>query len=489
MRLRLLMRSWIAAAAGLLWATAGIAQDRVLTTAELLASSERFYPQIVQSLAERRAAQGRELEASGAFDLVFSADGFSRLNGFYDGTAVSTTVSKRLRPFGASVYGGYKLSEGDFPIYEDASFTNSGGSLRLGMLFSLIRDRDIDKQRFELDDAALALRDAELDILLTKVGVQQRALVEYWTWVRAGRQLRIFQNLLRIADERQEGFETQIKQGARAEIFRTENLQNITRRQILVTRAQRDLQLAANSLSIYYRDANGRPVVPTPDQLPPGVPLSEIDTGSLDESEGTAQAVTTRPELAQLRTAIEREQNRMALNENALKPELDVRLELQTGLGAVAEGGPSRDSTDTVVGFTFSVPLEQRAERGRLERSRAELDAKRAAAQLRREQIELEVRNLVLDIRFARELLALAAEEVRQSEIMRAAELRRFQSGASDFFLVNLREETAADARIRLNDAEYRIRLARANYDAATVNLERLGISEQWMQAQGLIDP
>ena len=104
------------------------------------------------------------------------------------------------------------------------------------------------------------------------------------------------------------------------------------------------------------------------------------------------------------------------------------------------------------------------------------LNAQRAEQQLREEQVTVEVRNLVVDLRVARELLSLAAQEVRQSELLRASELRRFDSGASDFFLVNLREEAAADARIKLLDAEYKTRVARANLDAATVNLERLGL-------------
>ena len=146
------------------------------------------------------------------------------------------------------------------------------------------------------------------------------------------------------------------------------------------------------------------------------------------------------------------------------------------GLGAIAEGGPSRDSTDTIVGVTFSVPLQRREARGKIDRSRATLNAQRAEQQLREEQVAVEVRNLVVDLRVARELLSLAAQEVRQSELLRASELRRFDSGASDFFLVNLREEAAADARIKLLDAEFKTRVARANLDAATVNLERLGL-------------
>jgi len=42
---------------------------------------------------------------------------------------------------------------------------------------------------------------------------------------------------------------------------------------------------------------------------------------------------------------------------------------------------------------------------------------------------------------------------------------------------VNIREEVAANARIKLLEAELETRLSRANYDAATVDLGRLGLS------------
>ncbi len=344
------------------------------------------------------------------------------------------------------------------------------------MLFSLLRDRDIDSRRFGETDAALGIREAELDTLLTKIGVQRRALVAYWTWVATGRQLEIYENLLRIGIERQDALEQQVARGARAQIFLTENMQNVTRRQSLVTAARRDLALAANTLSFYYRDANGRPQVPSVTQLPPGTPLDALAITALPSKEATDTAIAQRPELQLLRTAIERERNRIELSENAMKPRFDLKLEVQEGLGGIQEGGASRDSTDTVVGFSFSVPLQRRSERGRLNRSRAELEAKRQAQQLRIEQGELEVRNLLLDLDVSRQLLVLAVQDAALSEILRSAEARRFESGASDFFLVNIREETEADARIKLYAAELEIRVARANYDAATVDLNRLGI-------------
>lgn len=448
-----------------------------LLVEDVLSSSGTHFPMILQSMAQRRAAEAKTTEALGAFDLVFSAEGFSRLGGFYSGTAVEGIAKQRFRRFGSSVYAGYKLSDGTFPIYEDVNFTNSGGAVKVGLLFSLMRDRDIDRQRFRETDAMLELEQADIDLLLTRIGVQQKAIVAYWRWVNAGRQLKIYEELLRIANQRQTGLEEQVRRGARAAIFLTENLQNIVGRQTFVASARRDVQLAANALSLYYRDSRGRPLVVTEDRLPPGSPLNEIYNLSIPRAEiPISEALAQRPELALLRTAIERQRNRIALAENNLKPRIDLNMEIQEGLGGVAEGGVSRDSTDPIVGVTFSVPLQRREARGQLDRSRAELEARQQEQQLRYDQIELEVNNLLVELTVARELLMLAAQEVQQSELMRVAEQRRFDSGASDFFLLNIREETAANARVRMMQAELLTRVARANYDAATVNLESLGI-------------
>jgi len=143
-----------------------------LTLEAVLESSNRHFPGILESLAARRAAEAAQLEAGGAFDLVFESEGFSRLDGFYDGTALEVTAKRPLRPLGASLYAGYRLSDGRFPVYEDVNFTNTGGALKAGVMFSLLRDRDVDERRVGELTANLELREAELELLMTRVGVQ-----------------------------------------------------------------------------------------------------------------------------------------------------------------------------------------------------------------------------------------------------------------------------------------------------------------------------
>lgn len=445
---------------------------------EVLAASERHFPSILQSMADRQGAAGRLLESQGAFDVVFAADGLDWMDGFYDGTAMSGKVLKPLRPLGAQIYGQYSLSNGDFPIYQDENFTNNAGQAKLGFLFSLLRDRDIDPRRFGQIDAELALQQADLEVLLTKVGVQQRALEAYWQWVASGQQLAVYESLLKIALEREVGLEREVTSGRRAAIFITENRQNITRRQTLATTSERDFRVAANRLAFFLRDSDGQPLEPPKQRLPAEDQFGELPPKPLAEALEMDSLLARRPELMILQTGAERALQKIALSQNELKPRLDLNFELAEGLGSIGEGGASRDGTDAIIGFTFTVPLERRQAKGRIIQAQAQLESLRQEQRRIEDSVEIQLRNIVLELDIALQLMALAAQDVELSEAMRRAEVRRFEAGASDFFLVNIREETAADARVRYYAAYQRTRVAQANFDAATVNLARLGIND-----------
>ena len=65
-------------------------------------------------------------------------------------------------------------------------------------------------------------------------------------------------------------------------------------------------------------------------------------------------------------------------------------------------------------------------------------------------------------------------KDVEQSLAMQEAESKRFQNGASDFFLVNVREETAANAQILRFSTILAQWTAHANYVAATMDFAAL---------------
>lgn len=443
---------------------------------DVLRSAALHFPSLVKAEAERDAREGERVSALGGFDTQLESNGFDRLSGYYNGRTVTGGVSRRFREFGSEVYSSYSVSNGTFPIYEDKYFTNEAGELKLGVLFSLLRDRTIDDLRFAEVDTQLAVREADIELLLTRIEVQQRALVAYWQWVQAGHALAAYKNLLQIAVDRQSALETEVESGRRAQIFLVENQMNITRRQSLVASASRDFAIAANRLAMFWRDTDGAPNVPSPEVLPPIDKLSQPVVRPTEAE--ILETLANRPELRLLKTAMARTERSLALAENDLKPRLDFNMEVAQPFGPIGEGGVSRDESEAIIGFTFSIPLENRKAKGKIATNRSKLRALEAEQQRTSESLRIELRNLLAALEAARSLEQLAILEVDQTAQLQVAEIKRFENGASDFFLVNLREQAAANAQIKLVNARADLAVAQARYDAAMLNLERLQLAD-----------
>lgn len=446
-----------------------------LTLATVLESSLRHFPQVLAATEKIRAQAGKQLAAEGAFDLRLENDSYARTSGFYDGRITDTRLVKPLPGWNTRLYGGYRVSDGEFPIYEDESFTNDGGEFKLGVVFSLLRDRDIDSRRFALRDSTLALVQTEIEARITQIRVQHAATQAYLGWLAAGRALDIYRDLLALAEARQTGLEERVRDGDLARVYLNENQQYILKRRGRVTEAERALANAANGLALYLRDPAGRPQPPPAARQPGRWPdLGHVDMTVLEAT--IAATLAERPELGIVAADLERERNRLALGENALKTRLDLNLETSRDLGA---GSITRDGTDSLVRLDITVPLERRTGHGRVAEARANLSRLELDRQLLNERIGVEVRNIANDITAAERFLALATLEVEQAAILEEAERERFADGASDFFVVNLREEASADARVRRIEARLGYLRALADFYAATVQVDRFLIPRE----------
>ena len=447
-----------------------------LTPDEVLRSSALTFPQVLEAFEREAAARADQLGADGAFDLLLKGEYYDRLSGTFSGGFAKAEARQPLRPLGAEVFGSYRLSDGRFPIYENINNTNQAGEVKVGALFSLLRNRDIDSRRFAIEDTRLAASQAQLDVLLVRLNVQHEALRAYWRWVAAGEEIRVFEELLEIAEARQVGLAREVNEGARARIALTENEQNLLRRRTLLEQARRDFLVASNSLGFYLRGENGQMVVPTREMLPDLERMKSVARPEVLAATPVSEVIQNRPELQTFKLALERANNRVALRQNDLQPSLNASVELSRDFGAVGDGGPTFDSTDTVVGLTFSVPLQRRTARGALQRAEAELRETELRQRRITDQITTDVANILTGLGAAIKLADLADAELKQANAMVQAERTRFRLGAGEFFLVNAREETAANAQIEAIRAELNGRLAEASYNAATMNLKALGL-------------
>ena len=446
------------------------ARQAPLFLGEVLESSRIHAPQVLEALARLRGAEGRLLSAQAAFDTIFSASAETRLSGFYNGRDIEAKITQPLGNLGGYAYGSYRASGGRFPTYEDERFTNQLGEIKAGAVLALMRDRLIDDRRFGRVQAETDVAVADADRLMVAIGVQTRAIQTYNNWLVAGLRLGIYQDLLKLAQNRQAGFRRQVTEGARPSILLTENEQNILRRQSLVVQSEQALAMAATALSLYLRDPDGRPLVPDaarlPDALPPPLPRSAVP-GDLAMARPDLRTIDIRMQLARARIALDR---------NAFLPKLDLKVEASRDLGDIGFGGRSRSGTESKVGLTFTLPLQQSAARGRIAQTNAEIDAFRQRRRFLEDQIIIDISAIDIAVTKSAQLAILARDEAERARTMAAAEQRRFTLGASDFFLVNVREEAAADAEVRRLDAAFRQIVANADLAAATADLDRLGL-------------
>lgn len=453
--------------------------DTALTAGPLLPeavlrSSVLTFPAILEAFEREAAARSDQLSADGAFDLMLKGDAFDRLTGFNDGGAVRAQAIQPLQPYGAQIFGGYTLSNGRLPTSQSSFNSNEFGRFNVGALFSLLRDRDIDPRRFAIEDTRLATSQARLDVMLVQVNVQQEALRAYWRWVAAGEEIRVFEELLEIAEARQIGLTREVNEGARARIALTENERNLLNRRARLEEAKRNFATAANSLGFFLRGSDGQMIVPAREQLPDVDKLKAIPPIETLLAVPISDVIRSRPELENFRIALERAGKRVELRRNDLQPRLDANIELATGIGAL--GSPTGDTTGAAVGVTFSVPLQRREARGRLQRAEAELRETELRQQRITDQIITDVGNIIENLTAALKITALAEAEVKQANAMVQAERTRFRLGAGEFFLVNQREEDAANAQISAIRADLSGRLAEASFNAATMNLPALGL-------------
>jgi outer membrane protein TolC len=445
-----------------------------LTLAEVLRASLRASPQIVEQLARERQARSRALTAEGAFDTVFDVESRSRVLGYYDGAVVEGRATRPFTDNGGYVYGNYRVSRGDFPVYEDEKYTNKVGEAKIGVLYALLRDRLIDERRTRRIVAASDIDVARFERNAVEIGVQTRTVVAYQNWVVAGLRLRTYRDLFALAESRRGAIQRQVQLGAKPDILLTENDQNLVRRRALVVRSEGDFQAAANALSLYYRDDQGQPVVVDAGRLP-------ADARALSGVKTTATRLdpeAVRPDLQSVLARVDQSLARLALAENDLKPRFDLRAEMGKDIGAEGPGGPSRTPTEAVVGFRFSIPLQNRAAKGKLAEARADIEALQARSRFLRDQIAVEVDGIGVALTAAERLAQTAEEEFALADRLAVAERRRFELGSSDFFLVNQREETATDAAVRLIEARGRIAAARADLAAATADRAALGLDD-----------
>ncbi len=445
--------------------------NQILRVEEVVKSAIKNYPKILSHYDKIKAAESNLLASKGFFDIRLKQNYSDRTRGYYDGKVYNAEIEKNLGTLGSKIYGGYRKSYGKFPDYEGGSITNNDGELRAGAKFSLLKDRDIDQNRLSLILGNLSVEEAKIELENIKMEIARDATKAYWTWVASGNIMQIYENLYQLSLHRQSQLEIKSQKGDIANIIVVENRKNLLKRKASLAKIRQEFEASSIYLSLFWRDNNGNPKKPKIENL------SKVDNDSLkilndiEIKKSQEKALLERPEIRLINLKSNQQSNELKYAKNLLQPELDVDFGISQDKG---NGLESRSQTNNYANLSFSFPLQQREAKGKIGASEAKISALKYEKSLLEDQIKVEIDQVIIKLLTIFETHSLLKEESKLAEILQNAEAEKFTHGASNFFLVNLREQDFAVSKASVIEVFKEYQNAIADYNLATFNMVNL---------------
>jgi outer membrane protein TolC len=418
-------------------------------------SSLRNHPLILAALERMRAGEEAVTGARGAFDAKVVSDYKRQTKDVYKTTLSRTQLEKPLRFANSKIYGGTEQisnpSGALAPIYNTGNPTaQTGNYTLLGLKFSLWKDLLIDPDRAALRNAKFDARIAKADKLLTELDIARLSQLAYWEWVTAQKVKNAYEDLLKNGEMRNEYLVTRSKRGDVAQILVTENEQYVASRKGSYQAAKERLLRAEFALSLFYRDEEGNPIIPTtsdsfedyPGKL--SVLLEKVDlTSNIDD------LMKKRPDMRNLALNVDKSDVDLELAHQDLKPQIDVTTEYFKR--TIDHVNMPRDYL--MVMAQVSVPIERNLGKGNIA-------AARARKMVAQKEMSYGQQSYKYEIMALRQALYLQLEQVTQSEIeftksreLVTSEAYKFKTGGGNLFLVNIREENQASAEASFHEA------------------------------------
>ena len=434
-----------------------------LTLDEVLRSAIESHPQVAQALARVDIAEGRSLEADGGFDPKAKLGVKGLPVGEYTKGQMEAFIVQESPLWGARFHAGWRRGFGNFPVYDGDLETLNGGEFRAGVDLPLWRGGPIDRRRADIAQADAGIEQSRVALEATRLALANAAASAYWSWVEAGRQLAINEQLLEVAEERVRGIERQIQAGSLEPLVAIDNQRTVLDRQTKVIDARRKLTQAAIKLSLFLRTPDGTPIRASREQLPPAFPEPTPPTSAaLDRDIRLARQ--QRPDLIALRHLARQATIEVDLADTNVSPQVDLQAWVAQDVGS---GKPELEPLDVGLGVTVEIPLLLRKDRGKYRQARGKLSELKAKLRLAADKIEAEVRTAFAALEAAYETVELASNARAAYERLAAAERRRLELGQSDILIVNLRELAAASAAAAEASALAGSHRARAGYVTA----------------------
>lgn len=321
-------------------------------------------------------------------------------------------------------------------------------------------------------------RVAENNTRLTREAFRQQAIATlanaqnlYWDLVTSREQVRAAEQALAVAERLRQDNAKQAEIGTLAplDVVAAEAEVASRRRDLIAAQTNEQLrEVELKNVMAKSLDSDlGAARIETTDALPDP---QDSDIPGLEEALGTA--LRNRPEIARAEGGIVNQKMVTEFAKNNLKPSLNAFVQYVGASRYGALGGSLGqigrfDFPEFAFGITLTVPLLNRSAQADDLRAKVELQQSETALQRTRNQIRLEVRNVLIGLMQAQAQVAAAGKALDLSRQTLDAEQRKLQVGISTPYNVIQRQRD-------FEQAQFAEVAARARYAKARVALDQV---------------
>lgn len=417
-----------------------LSYSKVLMLKDVIASTEKYLPEILEAQRNVDVKSAQLGVAKGAFDTRLIGSYYDRVDGYYDTRSFDLKVEKPLSFFNSKLYGGLRRGEGNIPVYESQLETLSEGEYYLGIELSLLKDALKDKRRANLNKKIIDLENERNNLVIKRKKIKATAELTYWSWVSKGYILQSQRELLEMLEKRRKGLRVRVRNGDIASIYLVETDQYILKRKNEILNAQKNFAEAGFKLSRYSRAQDGNVSKLNISVLPEVSVLEGIKP--LTEKELSFQ----KGFIADISNKIRKNEIEVQLNRNNLLPKLNLKASYAEDAGM---GNNKVFTEEAKLGLSLEIPIERRQVRNSLRRSKAKQKALRYKKQSIVEKLTNRVETHKRNIEILKGIITNSKEEIDLHLKLIRAEKEKIKNGQSDFFVLNIRENSYIDSRLK----------------------------------------
>lgn len=402
---------------------------------EVTKSILQHFPLIEETFLKYEASREELSSARGSFDhkLVFKSR--NKIEDKYDNQYFEAYLQRQTPYYGLGLVAGHRQGAGTFAPYDGKYATSGAGEMFAGLTFPLLRGFLTDEARFnlELGQIEMSIKKAELE--LKKNLYVHKGLSLYYKWLYANKKMKIRKDVLKLAEERQSMLQKKFEAGDIERLKLTDNQRSITKRKDELEKTRLEWQETKNQFELYYRDTKGLPVILGSEVLP-------------EEKISSIPVLINESVLPQL-NIIEQEINLKKVERDFHKqsklPGLNVEV---LGAKELSSNEPY-DPTRLEVAVKFDFPLENRKAKGKTVASEYKYLALLKQRDYTLQSIRQQINFLQEALTTSKLRWEITSDEFRMTSTLADAERKRWQQGASDLYIVGLREQDMAEADIK----------------------------------------